>query len=146
MAQKVISAESLVDRAHDPVVQALLGETADGKAFMPDRGVAMGALSIDLENRDRVKLAGSFVVGTRMAHPDRGSVAEVRITTMFVRESLGNCPKYLNKKTIRARVPTPRLVSSSLPLPADAFGRIDGAGGAGDGVCDGRDWGVLGRG
>ncbi|KAI0394258.1 hypothetical protein F5Y17DRAFT_428998 [Xylariaceae sp. FL0594] len=127
----VLVADAIVDARFDPVVAALFGEkgsttTAAAAAGGPDRK-AMSALSIDLATRDRVKLAGRFVAG---------SVTEMTTTTKTpglanlrfafeVEEALGNCPKYLNKKSIVPRLPKPELVggcdgSRGLPLPEEA--------------------------
>lgn len=84
----------------------------------------MSALSVDLENRDRVKIAGRMVVGVMAG--DSLSVGEVQLL-VNVKETLGNCPKYMNKKVIRAHLPDPRLVSDTLPLPKEASGLIEKA-------------------
>lgn len=139
----VLSANSLADARHDPVLQALFG-LPDGSVNRTDeyqitreeleggRGKLMAGLSIDLATRDRVKLAGRLVAGrvggvmeaggeggTR-SESDADSVARVQMA-MLVEESLGNCPKYLNKKTIRPCVPSPRLVCENSPLPREAL-------------------------
>jgi ferredoxin-NADP reductase len=131
VAQNILGVQGLVDRQYDPVVQALLGNAADGELVRPmsdgGQGKMMSGLSIDLESRDRVKLAGLMVVGA-MASQDQGSpsVGELQLA-MHVQESLGNCPKYLNKKEISAHIPSPELVSDTLPLPAEAVDLIHGA-------------------
>ncbi|KAK4111435.1 hypothetical protein N656DRAFT_780725 [Canariomyces notabilis] len=122
----VLGMRSLVDRANDPVVRALLGKAAAGQVVQPTEGNAMSALSINLETRDRVKLAGKMMVGTVVARPDSETTGEAQVG-MLIHESLGNCPKYLNKKTVRAHVPSPKLVSSSLPLVPEALALIDKA-------------------
>ncbi|RYP48370.1 hypothetical protein DL768_005739 [Monosporascus sp. mg162] len=131
VAQGILSMRSLVNRRHDPVVRALIGNIASGgelvRAENADDGVKlMSGLSIDLETRDRVKLAGRMVVGAVTARPDgkgndgaESGVSEAQLA-MLVEESLGNCPKYLNKKDIRPHVPSPELVSDTLPLPPEA--------------------------
>lgn len=126
VAQGILGVQSLVDEAHDPVVQALLGKAADGEVLQPEDGKVMSALSIDLESRDRVKLAGKMIVGSLAARHDSNDVAEAQIA-MLVQESLGNCPKYLNKKTIRAHVPSPHLASATLPLSSEALALIEQA-------------------
>ncbi|RYP16346.1 hypothetical protein DL765_005196 [Monosporascus sp. GIB2] len=138
VAQGILGIQSLVNRRHDPVVRSLIGNLAsDGELARPEDaedGVKlMSGLSIDLDTRDRVKLAGRMVVGTVAGRPDgRGrngaesSVSEVQLA-MLVEESLGNCPKYLNKKHIRAHVPSPELVSDALPLPAEATALLEKA-------------------
>jgi len=87
-------------------------------------GKPMSALSIDLETRDRVKLAGRMAVGTVTSKD--GTVGDIQVA-MLVQESLGNCPKYLNKKDITAHVPSPELVSDTLPLPKAALELIEKA-------------------
>ncbi|KAK3295134.1 uncharacterized protein B0H64DRAFT_138973 [Chaetomium fimeti] len=126
VAQGILGVRSLVDKAHDPVVEALLGKAADGEVLQPEDGKVMSALSVDLETRDRVKLAGKMTVGTLAGRSDNSTVAETQLA-MLVQESLGNCPKYLNIKDIRAHVPSPQLVSPSLPLPAEALALIEQA-------------------
>ncbi|KAK0671998.1 hypothetical protein QBC41DRAFT_314449 [Cercophora samala] len=115
---------SLVDKLHDPVVKALgLDRLADGELGQTSGTKAISALSIDLESRDRVKLGGKVVAGALVARPDDEAVSQVQLGFQ-VEESLGNCPKYLNKKVIRAHLPSPELVSSSLPLPEEAVSLI----------------------
>jgi NAD(P)H-flavin reductase len=80
----------------------------------------MSALSIDLENRDRVKIAGRMAVGV-VAGED--AVGELQML-LKVEETLGNCPKYMNKKVIRAHLPEPKLVSDTLPLSNEALNLI----------------------
>ncbi|RYP06759.1 hypothetical protein DL764_002956 [Monosporascus ibericus] len=130
VAQGILGIQSIVNTRHDPIVRALIGNIAsDGELVRPEdaeNGVKlMSALSIDLESRDRVKLAGRMVVGTVAARPDGkgkdgedSGVGEAQLA-MLVEESLGNCPKYLNKKDIRPHVPSPELVSDALPLSAE---------------------------
>ncbi|RYP73616.1 hypothetical protein DL771_003504 [Monosporascus sp. 5C6A] len=131
VAQGILGMQSLVNRRHDPVVCALIGNVAtDGELVRPEDaedGVKlMSGLSIDLETRDRVKLAGRMVIGAVTARPDgkgkdgeESGVGEAQLA-MLVEESLGNCPKYVNKKDISPHVPSPELVSNSLPLPPEA--------------------------
>ena len=126
VAQGVLGVQSLVDKAHDPVVEALLGKAADGEVVQPEDDKIMSALSVDLETRDRVKLAGKMMVGTVTGRAGNSTIAEAQLA-MVVQESLGNCPKYLNIKDIRAHVPSPQLVSPSLPLPAEALALIEQA-------------------
>ncbi|KAJ4306034.1 hypothetical protein N0V88_000829 [Collariella sp. IMI 366227] len=79
VAQNILGMQSLVDKAHDPVVQALLGKAPEGEVLRPDVGRMMSALSIDLNTRDRVKLAGKMVIGTVAGRPDSQGVGEVQI-------------------------------------------------------------------
>ncbi|KAK3331996.1 hypothetical protein B0T19DRAFT_414472 [Cercophora scortea] len=89
----------------------------------------MSGLSIDLSTRDRVKIAGKMLVG---ALAERGDgVGEVQIAVK-VEESLGNCPKYLNKKDVKVHVPSPRAVE----------GDVDGKGA---GESSGKSGVLLGR-
>ncbi|RKU49335.1 hypothetical protein DL546_009864 [Coniochaeta pulveracea] len=124
VARDTLAVASLVDRQHDPVVNALLGDSGEGEVVHPDGGKVISALSIDLENRDRVKISGRMAVGVTTG---RDSVGELQMLVK-VEETLGNCPKYMNKKVIRAHLPEPKLVSDTLPLPGEALdliGRAD---------------------
>ncbi|KAI2628838.1 hypothetical protein GGR54DRAFT_588995 [Hypoxylon sp. NC1633] len=75
----------------------------------------MAGLAIDLETRDRVKVAGRMVVGTATRTGAPG-VADLQLA-LQVHESLGNCPKYLNRKRIAPHVPSPRLESGGKGTP-----------------------------
>ncbi|KAH8887667.1 hypothetical protein GQ53DRAFT_784257 [Thozetella sp. PMI_491] len=134
IAQNILGAQTVVDRKYDPVVQALVGKVPAGDMVKPDEQTGpklMAGLSIDLETRDRVKLAGRMLVGAVMPRPgangeDDGTVGEMQVA-MVVQEALGNCPKYLNRKDIKPHVPSPKLVSDSLPLPQEALDLIENA-------------------
>ncbi|KAG6361385.1 hypothetical protein INS49_009612 [Diaporthe citri] len=133
----LLMAGSLVDAEHDPVISALFGSGAgkgdggpssryqmDQADFASGGGKVVSGLSIDLATRDRVKVAGRLVEGGVVIEPgplggDENGVARAEMVVL-VEEGLGNCPKYINKRDIRAAVPEPRLVSDSLPLPAEA--------------------------
>ena len=135
VARDVLAVQCLVDKRNDPVVRALLGPAADSEEVVrPVRLLAegqepklMSALSIEPETRDRVKLAGCMAVGTVASKDGVGrSVGEIQVA-MLVQESLGNCPKYINKKRILPHIPSPTLASTSLPLPREALELIDRA-------------------
>lgn len=138
----LLMAGSLVDAEHDPVISALFGGGAgkgDGAAggsryqmgpsdFASGGGKVVSGLSIDLATRDRVKVGGRLVEGGVVVEPGplgggENGVARAEMVVL-IEEGLGNCPKYLNKRDIRAAVPEPRLVSDSLPLPAEAVGLL----------------------
>ena len=134
IAQNILGAQSVVDRMYDPVVKALVGSAPVGDLVRPEEDgppKLMAGLSIDLETRDRVKLMGKMIVGALMPQPsvdgkDDGTIGEMQVA-MAVQESLGNCPKYLNKKEIYPHIPTPKLASHSLPLPQAALDLIENA-------------------
>ncbi|KAI2472793.1 hypothetical protein F4781DRAFT_290241 [Annulohypoxylon bovei var. microspora] len=92
----------------------------------PEDGMIISGLSIDLETRDRVKLAGRMVAGS--VTRTRPGVVDLQMVFQ-VEESLGNCPKYLNMKQIVPHTPKPRLVSegTGIPLPRDAIDVIQKA-------------------
>jgi ferredoxin-NADP reductase len=124
--QGFLGAKSLVDRNHDPVVEALLGPAPPEGELVP-REVPLSALSVDLENRDRVKIAGRLIAGVINSQGGTGSgVGELEMAVL-VKETLGNCPKYMNKKVIREHLPSPELVSDTLPLPKEAINLIEKA-------------------
>ena len=54
--EHMIGVNSVIDRQHDPVIEACSGIKADGEIF--GGGQSMSALGIDLETRRRVKLSG----------------------------------------------------------------------------------------
>ncbi|OTB09591.1 hypothetical protein M426DRAFT_316142 [Hypoxylon sp. CI-4A] len=132
VAKHILGVRATADARFDPVVQALLAvpkgsngdeedvrEIVDDTVIRPDGGKLMAGLSVDLETRDRVKIAGRMAVGT--ATKTEPGVGDLQLA-LQVEESLGNCPKYMNKKHIVPRVPSPRLVSEGkgIPLPEEA--------------------------
>ena len=109
----------------DPVLETLLSEPEPQSVHgaSADQGRLVSGLAIDLEHRDRVKIAGRLTgagVVVAPAGEERTPRADVRLA-VAVEESLGNCPKYLNKRIIAPRLASPELVSASLPLPAPAL-------------------------
>ncbi|KAI3321217.1 hypothetical protein HD806DRAFT_200038 [Xylariaceae sp. AK1471] len=135
IAENVLGVNGIADARFDPVLKALFAVEADaaddggrrivdGEVIRPGGGKVMAALSIDLETRDRLKLAGRFIAGAVTGTTP--SVANLQMA-FAVEEALGNCPKYLNKKRIVPHVPTPELVRvagsgsvNGLPLPQEA--------------------------
>ncbi|PHH83251.1 hypothetical protein CDD82_2671 [Ophiocordyceps australis] len=95
----------------------------------PAQDKIMSALSIDLETRDRIKLAGTLVPGSpTTAHADSHAVR----VAMTVTECLGNCPKYLNTKHVLEHSPAAaRAVSCRagrrLVLPVEALALLSKA-------------------
>ncbi|OIW25004.1 hypothetical protein CONLIGDRAFT_582767 [Coniochaeta ligniaria NRRL 30616] len=121
-----LGAKSPVDRKHDPVVQALLGSApSDGELVQVEKPIS--ALSVDLENRDRVKIAGRMIAGVLSSQEGTDAAVSEMEMAVLVKETLGNCPKYMNKKVIRAHLPSPELVSDTLPLPREALDLIEKA-------------------
>lgn len=132
----LLMAGSLVDGRHDPVIEALFGSVEGGGGkyqmdpaeFASGGGKVVSGLGMDLATRDRVKVAGRLVEGGITTEPGplgggEDGVARAEMVVL-VEEGLGNCPKYLNKRDIRAAVPEPKLVSDSLPLPSEAVGLL----------------------
>ncbi|KAF3060887.1 hypothetical protein GL218_03140 [Daldinia childiae] len=143
VARSVLGVRATVGETWDPVVRELLavedgkgeveeGNNGDGRQIVndavikPEGGKLMAGLSIDPETRDRVKLAGVMAVGT--ATKTTPGVADLQLA-FRVDEALGNCPKYINKKRISPRVPSPQLVSegTGVPLPQAAIKLLDKA-------------------
>ncbi|KAL6873042.1 hypothetical protein J3F83DRAFT_760076 [Trichoderma novae-zelandiae] len=131
VAEGVLGVRSAVDKAYDPVYKAFWasstdkGVGADEEGIVrPEGGKMMSALSIDLETRDRVKLAGRLIAGADI----RGPESEVQLA-FHVEESLGNCPKYINKKALETVVPQPELVPGGPGgmLPPEAVALIEDA-------------------
>jgi hypothetical protein len=113
----LIGTRTFVDGAHDPVVQALVGNAVDGEMMQPEGGGKMlAALAIDLMTRKRVKMAGRMVAGSlgevdvkRQNHTeDSIKQKQIQLVTK-IDQSLGNCPKYLNQYKLE-----PALVEATL--------------------------------
>lgn len=132
VAEGVLGIRSAVDKEHDPVFGAfwkspdskVSSEPGEEGIIRPEGGKMMSALSIDLETRDRVKLAGRLIAGGDMPGPD----SEVQLA-LHVQESLGNCPKYINKKALEPVVPQPELITDGPDgiLPPEAIALIEKA-------------------
>ncbi|SPO04957.1 related to oxidoreductase, FAD-binding [Cephalotrichum gorgonifer] len=125
VAPNVLGVRSKVS-AHDPVLGALWGPKEGRRVVKPgDPGERLVAgLAIDLETRDRVKFAGRMMVG---AAEEEGGVRDVQVG-IEVRESMGNCPKYINRRTVVPReTMEPTIESEALPLVPRAVEMIRGA-------------------
>ncbi|KAM7204925.1 hypothetical protein V8F20_003387 [Naviculisporaceae sp. PSN 640] len=119
VAKGVLALQSLVAVEGDPFVEALLHSAGTGNGNADGDGVIkpegngkmMSGLSVNLETRDRVKLAGRLLVASLDNKGGSGEkkVREIQMA-MAVDEGLGNCPKYMNRKEIHAHVPNPETV------------------------------------
>ncbi|KAK5652739.1 hypothetical protein OQA88_9592 [Cercophora sp. LCS_1] len=121
VANGVVAAQALVSVNADPVVEALLGSAKTGEVVQPassGREVLVSGLAIDPESRDRVKFAGQLVVGVKGGGNEKTGVGEVQMA-VSVGESLGNCPKYINKRVVRGVVGKPEVVESGGRLGAE---------------------------
>ncbi|KGO69191.1 Riboflavin synthase-like beta-barrel [Penicillium italicum] len=111
VAESMIGLQTLVDSKYDPVVQALLtGNQTDAYT-----GKMVSGLAVDLENRRRVKLYGRMVTGS-LSDGDAGQAQLV----VHIEQSLGNCPKYMNKRHIVPAKPDSKLISDSPQLSPTA--------------------------
>ncbi|RAL62679.1 hypothetical protein DID88_004522 [Monilinia fructigena] len=119
VAQSVIAVKATIDLEYDPVSEVLLGKDANGQVKREESpGRMIGGLAIDLESRKRVKLYGRMAAGA-LKETAGNAVAEASLLVK-IEQSLGNCPKYLNKKHIIPRLPKPTLASTKIPLPKEA--------------------------
>lgn len=135
----ILGVRVVVDASFDPVVEAIYGDKQNGEPVRPEGKDArmISGLSILLEERDRVKLFGTMMAGAlQVDEAESDSAIETERTgrtgtaqlVFQVSQSLGNCPKYLNKKTITG-CPTsrPRLVSDSPVLTKEAIDHVHAA-------------------
>ena len=126
IAQGILGIRSQVVTQHDPVVEELVGKKGDGTVVREEgAGRMVSGLTIDLETRKRTKLFGRMIAGALASREDEAtdsqqSIAEVQLV-LKIEQSLGNCPKYLNKKHIEPAVSAPELVSDSPQLPQRAL-------------------------
>ncbi|KAK4905840.1 hypothetical protein LTR49_024931 [Elasticomyces elasticus] len=102
----------------DTVVEALVGKEATGEAFTEEgKGRMVACLTIDLETRKRVKMYGRMVAGALSSQEDevtgrKETVAEIQLV-LKIEQSLGHCPKYLNRKHIVPTFAHPELISDT---------------------------------
>ncbi|KAF9876210.1 oxidoreductase [Colletotrichum karsti] len=130
IAEDVLGVRSKVDVVDDPVIRALWGgqerEIREGEVLQPGvagEGKVVSGLAIDLRTRDRVKFGGRMIAGA-VTKVDGDGGGELQIAVK-VEESLGNCPKYLNKKDVRGREAVVKgRVERGLPLSGDAVAVI----------------------
>ena len=126
IAQGVLGIRSQVVRQHDPVVEELVGKDGDGTVVREEGvGRMVSGLTIDLETRKRTKLYGRMIAGALSMREDEATesqqhVAEVQLV-LKIEQSLGNCPKYLNKKHVEPAESNPELVSDDPQLPQHAL-------------------------
>lgn len=129
IAQGIVGIRTPVTGQHDPVVESLFGKEATGEIVREEgEGRMVSGLTIDLDTRKRVKMFGRMVAGALgtkedeiMGHQEH--IAEVQMV-LKIEQSLGNCPKYLNKRTIVPAVARPELISDSPKLPQRALDLI----------------------
>ncbi|PWY78285.1 oxidoreductase FAD-binding protein [Aspergillus heteromorphus CBS 117.55] len=116
VAESTMEVHTPVDRCHDPVVGTLLRDSAehDGKIW--------SGLIVDLEARKRAKLHGRQISGT-LDSGAKGSVPGLGMAhlSLHIDASLGNCPKYMNRKHIIPALPAPKLISDSPQLSSEAI-------------------------
>lgn len=87
IGQSIIGVNATVDRQYDPVLDILLGKAADGEVVKPQgTGKMVGGLTIDLENRRRVKLYGHMVAGALAATTDGAGQVQLVVK---IEQSLG---------------------------------------------------------
>ncbi|KAF2760255.1 putative oxidoreductase [Pseudovirgaria hyperparasitica] len=131
LSNTIVGTKTYVDRVNDPVVQCLVGGRADGEVVKEEgTGRMVSALTIDLMTRKRVKLYGRMVAGA-LANADEGENEEPNAVkpvnqgliqlVVNVEQSLGNCPKYLNKKEVTPAPIQSKLVSDSPKLSTKAL-------------------------
>ncbi|QIX02034.1 hypothetical protein AMS68_007551 [Peltaster fructicola] len=114
IAQGVIGVRTAVPGC-DPVVEELF---QDGLVREEGQGRMVSGLTIDLEARKRVKFFGRTIVAAL-----KDGEAQL---VLKVEQSLGNCPKYLNKRRITSVSPAPTLISETLSSQAlDLINKTD---------------------
>ncbi|PPJ56134.1 hypothetical protein CBER1_02088 [Cercospora berteroae] len=122
----IIGIKSAVTGKHDPVVELLVGKEATGQVVREEgKGRMISGLTIDLDTRKRVKLYGRMIAGALSTRDDevtgqQESIVEMQVV-LKIEQSLGNCPKYLNKRKIQPAVAKPELLSGSAQLPQQAL-------------------------
>ncbi|PGH35575.1 hypothetical protein GX50_01556 [[Emmonsia] crescens] len=130
VSQSIIGIRNFVDKSYDPVVETLYGGKSNGEVIKEEgEGRLMAGLSVDMENRKRVKLMGRMVAGNlaglEATDPDKKGNEPTHAgqaqLVIKIEQSLGNCPKYINRKHITPVVPNPKLISDSPQLSPGAI-------------------------
>ncbi|KAK6438494.1 hypothetical protein LTR95_005313, partial [Oleoguttula sp. CCFEE 5521] len=117
----VIGIKTAVAGQFDPVVEELMGKEATGTIVREEgRGRMVSGVTMDLQTRKRVKLFGHMIAGALMVREDEATEAQEHVVetqlVLKIDQSLGNCPKYFNKKLITPAAAKPVLVSDSPQL------------------------------
>lgn len=99
--------------APDPHTLRIVAEDPAQRAFVP--GAPAAVLGIDLATRRRNRANGTI------------SSAEPGLLVLDVRQSFGNCPKYIHVRDVRPAPRTPGPVESLPRLDADARAAISAA-------------------
>ena len=105
--------------AEDPVFRALFGGQEVVRMGVEKR---VAGLAMDTLTRDRVKFAGGLLVGAGGS----GEVRDVQVG-IEIAESMGNCPKYITKRTLVPSPMAPAVESDTLPLSPAALDLISRA-------------------
>lgn len=137
LGNSILGVKTNVDRHHDPVVDILFGSNPDGEVVGEQgEGKMIGALTVDLETRDRVKLYGRMVAGAVAAVRDddesevddgpgdqqENDMAHQVQLVFRVDQSLGNCPKYINRYELHPqKVEATGTATTSTELRSDAL-------------------------
>ena len=132
VAEGIIGIRTPVTGQYDPVVEELFGKEASGQVVHQEgTGRMVSGLTIDLETRKRVKMFGRMIGGALTTREDEAAdhvehFAEAQLV-LKIEQSLGNCPKYLNKKHIVSALAKPELISDSPHLPQQALDLLEKA-------------------
>ncbi|MDI1489697.1 MAG: hypothetical protein OHK93_000895 [Ramalina farinacea] len=125
LGQSIVGVRALADSDHDPVLRTLLAQPRLSTPGEYETAREFSALGIHLASRDRVKLQGRLLGGSRVGNESilntsQDEAIEVQMA-LAIEGSLGNCPKYLNKKDIVLAVPQPVPLPATLPLSQPAL-------------------------
>jgi len=139
----IVGMKITVDRKFDPVVAALMHGKDDGSVVKEEgKGRMISGVTIDLMERKRVKLFGRMVAGALMKSDEAAEADGTKSEddkenwdygdgqlqlVQKIEQSLGNCPKYLNKKEIVPAKPKPKLIGRGPKLPVEAIKLINKA-------------------
>ena len=125
LGQSIVGVKALADASHDPVLRTLLAQPRVSTPGEYETAREFSALGIHLASRDRVKLQGRLLGGSRVGNESSLNTSQDEATevqmALAIEGSLGNCPKYLNKKDIVLAVPLPVPLPATLPLPQPAL-------------------------
>jgi hypothetical protein len=87
LGNNLAGTKTIVDADNDPVIQAMISQSF-GRAAPKDNGLLFAGLTIDLETRKRVKIAGKIAAGAVKHFGAGDGVGEIQLVTK-IEESLG---------------------------------------------------------
>ncbi|KAI9726728.1 MAG: hypothetical protein M1828_000584 [Chrysothrix sp. TS-e1954] len=124
LGQSLVGIRTRIDKTYDPVIRALFGnDPPENEMSQQSKGRMVSALTVNLDMRKRAKLYGRVVAGVVKKEEDEDTAEQSQAEAQLVvkvEQSLGNCPKYINCKSVEAASVHSKLIDDSAKLSSSA--------------------------